>query len=113
MAQQSASKLPTQSSLSINDEDDAAVSADFLGIKREIVKTAREPKAPKDYVDSSKDVIAAADKQKNKKKGNIRHGPSISVANDKKLEVNQDDSKKDDPKEATKSDDKNKKKEDK
>eukprot|EP01084_Bolivina_argentea_P300395 517977_1 len=92
MALQKDSKLSIQSSTDskIDDEDDKAVGAAFLGISRPLVKTAREPKPPKDYVDSSKDVISAADTQKSqaklpKKKGKIRQGPSISVGNDDKL----------------------------
>eukprot|EP01083_Nonionella_stella_P089060 248487_1 len=92
MALQKDSKLSVQSTTDskIDDEDDKAVGAAFLGISRPLVKTAREPKPPKDYVDSSKDVISAADTQKSqaklpKKKGKIRQGPSISVGNADKL----------------------------
>eukprot|EP00483_Globobulimina_turgida_P012099 UN12121 len=50
----------SRSTASIDDEDDDAVGAAFLGINRNIVKTAHEPKPPADYVDSSVDLIAAA-----------------------------------------------------
>ena len=90
------------------------------GINRNIVKTAHEPKPPKDYVDSSKDVIAAANKQKEEKiakKPKIKNGPSISVSDADKLatdENNDDKNNKvndnggDDKKEEPESDDKNK-----
>merc|ERR1712228_806417 len=78
---------------SIDDEDDSAVGAAFLGINRNIVKTAHEPKPPKDYVDSSKDVLDAANKQKVVKKPDIRHGVSISVSDASKLNQQSDDDK--------------------
>eukprot|EP01084_Bolivina_argentea_P300396 517978_1 len=119
MALQKDSKLSIQSSTDskIDDEDDKAVGAAFLGISRPLVKTAREPKPPKDYVDSSKDVISAADTQKSqaklpKKKGKIRQGPSISVGNDDKLldkALASDDKNKKNDNNQSSNDDKNKK----
>merc|ERR1712024_239284 len=111
MGQSKGSTLSVGSTKSIDSNDDDAVANSFLTINRNIVKTAHEPKPPKDYVDSSKDVIAAADKQKEDKneekkqnnKGPIRHGPTISVADADNLND------KDDEKEQLKSDDKNKK----
>eukprot|EP01084_Bolivina_argentea_P097393 175075_1 len=53
----------------VDDEDDDDVAQSFLGINRKMVKTAREPKPPKDYVDSTVDVHDAQNKQrKNKEK---------------------------------------------
>eukprot|EP01083_Nonionella_stella_P170252 579021_1 len=96
------SKLDIDKADKPEDEDDEAVGAAFLGINRNIVKTAREPKPPKDYVDSTIDVLAAADKKKKeqiKPKAAIRKGPVIAVGG-----------KKDDDQKQSQSDDQNKKK---
>mmetsp|Transcript_68293 Transcript_68293/g.108430 ORF Transcript_68293/g.108430 Transcript_68293/m.108430 type:complete len:141 (+) Transcript_68293:114-536(+) len=80
-------KLSVQSSLGVNEEDDDEVAASFLNVNRKIVKTAHEPKPPKDYVDSSTDVVEKADDQKSAKaeeesakKPIIRDATSISMA---------------------------------
>eukprot|EP01083_Nonionella_stella_P307498 1081076_1 len=84
------------------DDDDEAVGAAFLGINSNIVKTAREPKPPEDYVDSAIDVLAAADKKKKeqiKPQAAIRKGPVIAVGGHK-----------DEDQKQSQSDDQNKKK---
>mmetsp|Transcript_56142 Transcript_56142/g.93572 ORF Transcript_56142/g.93572 Transcript_56142/m.93572 type:complete len:95 (+) Transcript_56142:100-384(+) len=78
-------KKPKASKLGINlgdpqdDEDDAEIAESFLNVNRNIVKTAHEPKPPKDYVDSSKNVLAAAANQQNPDKKPQLVAKQISV----------------------------------
>mmetsp|Transcript_26633 Transcript_26633/g.23443 ORF Transcript_26633/g.23443 Transcript_26633/m.23443 type:complete len:134 (-) Transcript_26633:365-766(-) len=87
------------------EEDDAAISNSFLAAtNKAFVKTAHEPKPPKDYVDSSKDVLSAEEQQKKAKQAQKKQ-VSVSISDANKL-LPKDDDKKEQAKDDNANDDK-------